>query len=300
MKKLIFTSAFFLLFGVTLVAQKSLNSYKYILVPKQYEFQKTEDAYQVNSLTKFLFNKAGFNVLFNDEPYPEDLVDNVCLGLKAIVKNNPSLLATKMKIDLVDCYNNVVYSTTEGKSKIKEYKKAYHDAIRKTFADIEALDYKYESTTKIAPKALVEKNVITNKTEVVNKTKVVQDVSESKSVKQKSIDIKSDEIKAKVKSGDVKIKNNEQVKVKKESYSIEGVFNIDSWGRSTITKKNDSYSVKGGDEDFEFATIYPTSKPTLFIIKWVAYKQPQMVEIDKDGNLNIDSETGVKNYKRLD
>jgi len=280
MKKIVFTSALFLLFGITLVAQKSLNSYKYILVPKKYEFQKTEDAYQVNSLTKFLFNKAGFNVLFSDDPYPEDLVDNVCLGLKAIVKNNPSLLATKMKIDLVDCYNNVVFSTSEGRSKIKEYKKAYHDAIRKAFTDIEAIDYKYKPTAGIAPKVRVE-----NK-----KIKVANNISVSNTVKQKPVAIKSDEIKAKENKGNVN----------KETYSIEGAFDIDSWGRSTITKGKDSYSVKGGDEDFEFATIYPTSKPTIFIIKWVAFKQPQMVEIDKEGNLNIDSETGVKNYKRLD
>ena len=39
-------------------AQKSVNNYKYIVVPHQFEFLRSPDQYQLNSLAKFLFEKA--------------------------------------------------------------------------------------------------------------------------------------------------------------------------------------------------------------------------------------------------
>ena len=105
-----------------LFAQKDINSYKYIIVPNQYEFQKSEDQYQLNSLTKFLFEKQGFSVLLSNESFPEDLARNPCLALKAVLKNNSGMLSTKLNMDLLDCFNAVVFSTDEGKSKIKDYK----------------------------------------------------------------------------------------------------------------------------------------------------------------------------------
>ena len=64
MNKLILV-AFFLIFSSYLsFAQKNINNYKFIIVPKQYEFQKSEDSYQINSLTKFLFERDGFITFF--------------------------------------------------------------------------------------------------------------------------------------------------------------------------------------------------------------------------------------------
>lgn len=75
-----FSISLLLIFSFSILfAQKSINSYKYILVPKQYEFQKSADQYQLNSLTKFLFERAGFTVLFTDESFPVDLSNNRCL-----------------------------------------------------------------------------------------------------------------------------------------------------------------------------------------------------------------------------
>lgn len=34
-------------------AQESLNGYKYVVVPEKFDFLKSEDLYQINSLTKF-------------------------------------------------------------------------------------------------------------------------------------------------------------------------------------------------------------------------------------------------------
>ena len=39
-------------------SQKSLSDYSYVIVSEQFEFQQEKDKYQLNSLTKFLFNKS--------------------------------------------------------------------------------------------------------------------------------------------------------------------------------------------------------------------------------------------------
>jgi hypothetical protein len=96
------------------------------------------------------------------------------------------------------------------------------------------------------------------------------------------------------------VKVNKVIPVKNRTLkTIEGIFNFENWGRSTISKDGENYVVSGGDENFEFATIYKTSKRTIFIIKWVAYKQPQLVELNSDGNLVIDTNNGVKSYNRV-
>ncbi|PHQ55292.1 MAG: hypothetical protein COC16_05460, partial [Lutibacter sp.] len=247
------------------------NSYKYILVPKQFEFQNSQDQHQLNSLVKFLFNKAGFSVFFADEQYPEDLTMDRCLALKAKVNSNSSLFKTKMSIDLYDCKNKLIYSTIEASSREKVYKKAYYEAIRRAFIDLEELNYSYNAASN-SNRTIEEKAVVVSK--------------EIKATKIENVRINEKE---------------EPLKVVKKTIAktIEGKFNFDNWGVSVISKKEDNYIVVGGDENFEFATIYKTSKPTIFIIKWAAYKQPQLLEINLDGNLRIDTKKSSKLFKRI-
>ena len=141
-KKIVFTVLFFTAF-ISFSQQKSVNNYKYVIVPTQFDFLSSPDQYQLNSLTKFLFDKYGFKAFLSDEQLPEDLAKNRCLALTATVKNNSGMFTTKNKVELKDCYNNVVYTSTEGKSKQKEYKKAFQEAVRNAFKSIQALHYKY-------------------------------------------------------------------------------------------------------------------------------------------------------------
>ncbi len=285
-------------------AQKNnINSYKYILVPSQFEFQKSEDAYQVNSLTKFLFNRAGFTVFLSNEAYPADLANNSCKALKAIVVDNSGMLSTKMQIKLVDCYNNSVYVTDDAISKEKDFKRAYHDAIRKAFVEIEELNYKYtepvaelQQEVKVAeiehPERIV-KEVVDNIDDIQVKTIVVKEKQDEVKVEDKLIEKK----KSVLKPIQEEIK---EIEIKPAFLPLEGKYEVEKWGICTISKNEDYFSIVGGDENFEFAVIYPTSKPNFFIIKYVAYKQPKLVELDTKGNLKIDDEGTIKIYKRVD
>ena len=297
MNKSFSISLVFTLFCSILFAQNSINSYKYILVPKQFEFQNVEDQHQLNSLTNFLFNKAGYTVLYTDEQYPDDLAKNMCLALKAKINNNSSLFTTKMTIDLYDCKNTIVFSTKEGRSKVKEYKKAYQEAIRDAFVDLEELNYAYDSSLNDQNKNNIEpKEIVITPTEI--KIPVVKEVVAEPIT---NIITPVEEVKVVVlkEAEDVKIAPS-NIAEKPIAKSIEGKFNFQNWGVSTISKNGDDYIVVGGDENFEFATIYKTSKPTIFIIKWVAFKTPQLLEMDSDGDLKVDSDNELKIYKRIE
>ena len=53
----------FIIFQTSLYAQTGLNQYKYVSVPDRFDFLKTNDQYQMSSLTQFLLTKKGFTVL---------------------------------------------------------------------------------------------------------------------------------------------------------------------------------------------------------------------------------------------
>lgn len=144
------TSVFFLfLICFAGYAQTELNPFKYIIVPKQYDFLKEENQYRVNSMTKYLFEQDGFKTLYQGDEYPTDLNANPCLALTAIVLNKPSAFTTKLVIALKDCRDKEVFRTAEGKSKIKEFDKTYVDALKKAFVSIQNLNYSFDESLVI-------------------------------------------------------------------------------------------------------------------------------------------------------
>ncbi len=140
--------------------QNELNPYKYIIVPKQYDFLKIENQYRLNSYTKFLFDKQGYQVFYNDDDFPEDLKSNPCLALTANVVDESSIITTKLFLVLENCGRDEVFRSIEGRSKIKEFDKTYIDALKKCFVSVQKLNYVYE------PHPLAQDTVDTNNSEV--------------------------------------------------------------------------------------------------------------------------------------
>lgn len=150
-------------------AQTNLNAYKYITVPKNFNFLTQEDQYQVNSLTKFLFDKQGFETLFDVDMKPQELLNNSCLNLTVDVTSSSSMLTTKLTVNLMNCKNEVVYSH-DGRSKLKEYRKAYHEAVRKALEPLKNLNYKYNPEQTILE---VKSNEVRSKVEENTPVKIV-------------------------------------------------------------------------------------------------------------------------------
>ncbi len=143
LKKILLTMSFILMYFIG-IAQKNINDYKYIIVPKTFSFSNSEDQYQLNSLTKFLFNKYGFEAYFVDDDFPEDLKSKRCLALASEVsKVKGGMFKTKLEIVLKDCFGAVVMTSQVGESRLKEFDKAYNEAIRHAFETFQKLDYEY-------------------------------------------------------------------------------------------------------------------------------------------------------------
>ncbi|QQX75404.1 MULTISPECIES: hypothetical protein [Aequorivita] len=134
--KRILLLAFAIFLTISVGAQQTnLSEYSYIVVPDQFDFLNEKDKFQLNSMSKFYFEKSGFNAYMADEA-PNA---NRCDGLYANVEKLKSILGTKLQIVLKDCNNQEIYRSQEGKSKYKEYDKTYQDALRKAFNSVEML-----------------------------------------------------------------------------------------------------------------------------------------------------------------
>ncbi len=150
------TITLFIIFQASLEAQTDLNQYKYVSVPDRFDFLKTSDQYQLSSLTQFLLTKNGFTVLESIENYPSDLAANSCLLLDVNVEKIKGFLKTKLEVQFINCKKEVVFRSAIGTSKEKDFKTAYHQAIRAAFDSMEVLNYNYEASAAIDISAPIE------------------------------------------------------------------------------------------------------------------------------------------------
>jgi len=265
MKKIVLLVAF--IAGIfNMSAQSELDGYKYIIVKKQYGFQKSPDKYQLNSLTKFLLAKSDLNVLFDTDEFPDDLAVNSCLGLKIELLDESGMFNTQVSADFRDCKNNIVYSTPVGKSKSKEYKKAYHEAIRASLEPFLSYKHHYKA---IAAKSVLKEPKDVAKIVVNDNMPAVKEVEEKAQNTIKSI-------------------------TKKQSV-------VGAYGNGVM-----SFVIKENTTDFELihpeigkiADLYSTSNSNLFIVKWLGKPRTKLVEFVDYKLLKIDSKTGVKVYHK--
>lgn len=174
-------------FTSSIFAQKSINNYKYVIVPESYDFVEGKDRYQLNSLTKFLFNKYGFNAYMITDSLPDDLFQNRCLALYADAeKLKGKLFKTEVKIVLKDCFGQLVYESEIGSTREKMFDKAYSYAIRNAFENFEFLNYQYQPEKEnVGTKTVVKveekgEKVEVSTTEKLNKPSVIEKTAEVK------------------------------------------------------------------------------------------------------------------------
>ena len=274
MKKELLSVFVLFLFVSLSFSQNKLDAYKYIIIPQNYDFLKEADQYKVNSLTKFLFDKRGYNTIFEGESYPSDLLGNPCLAATVDVKSESNMLTTKLTIVLSDCYDKVVFTCVQGKSREKDYNKTYSDALRKSFVSIENLNYNYN------PELLInsQNTVQTEMPKAVVKTEapkavVVPVIAETNIVPEQV---------------DVSDKKEQTIA---RSYKNENIsFFLIEQNNELVAYVNESNNeaYKKGEK---IGTFIKTSLPNVFRVSW-KNKQNDIDEttayFDEAGNLKID------------
>ena len=141
--------------------QERLSAFSYVIVPERFDFQYETDQYQLNSLLKFLFNKYGFHAFFPSE-VPEV---SRCDGLYAEIEQLSGFVWTELSVRLVDCDGILFYQTKTGRSKLKNYAKAYVEALRMAFESIEILGVR-QGPMQILQKPGGESTVIESRQEI--------------------------------------------------------------------------------------------------------------------------------------
>lgn len=279
-----------LLSVMTINAQEDLNAYKYVTIPNRFDFQKSEDAYQLNSLLKFLFNKKGFEAVLTTESMPLGLRTNPCLGVLAKVVDESTMFRTKVFIELYNCQNQLVLKTEIGESREKDYKKGFQEATRIAFTTIDNLPYQFSDDKRIKDIIVLPE---TKKTS--NEPTVVQEV-----VKVEEIPIpEKNEVAAmtdqKYQEKVVVIAEN-AAKIK--ARSIEGKFTANTQ-TIVITQQGNQYTISDTQNNI-IGILYQTSQANYFIVKWLQSDDnlPKLVFLNEAGDVVFDEKEGVKLFKQ--
>lgn len=142
-------------------AQNNLNDYKYAILPQKFAFFKEVDQFKLNTLARHLLKKNGFEVYYDTEAIPDGLEYNRCNAINVDVIKIKSLLKTRLKVQLKNCYNEVLFESFEGVSKNKDLEKAYKEALIIAFESFEGLNYRYQPKSEQISKVETVKEVKT-------------------------------------------------------------------------------------------------------------------------------------------
>ncbi|MBS3993310.1 MAG: hypothetical protein KGZ87_06310 [Bacteroidetes bacterium] len=282
----------FLLSVITLNAQTDLNAYKYVTIPNRFDFQKSDDAYQVNSLLKFLFNKKGFEAFLTNEIFPIDFKTNPCLSLNAKVVDESNMFKTKVFIELYNCQNQLVLKTELGESREKELKKGFQEAVRIAFTTIENMPYKFTDDKRIKDIIVLPeiKNTIN---EPVKASQEVIQVDEIPVPENNEVAAMTD--KKYQEKVIVIAENAAKIKVP----SIEGVF-ASAAKTIAIAKQGNQYIISDKQQNV-IGILYPTSQANYFILKWLQSDDntPKLLFLNEAGDVVIDEKQSVLKYNRM-
>lgn len=164
MKKLLLCS--FLMLGFMAIGQ-NLNGYRYVSLPRKFDFLKEDDKYNANTMAKIFLQQYGFETYFaDDKAAPQDFLLNKCNKLYAVVEKEDSMIYTKLKLLLKDCNDRVVFTSKQGKTNSKDYRTAYREALREAMSSLAVLNYKYDPSVSVIKTKPIEPAAQTNTTSV--------------------------------------------------------------------------------------------------------------------------------------
>jgi len=124
MKKLLLL--FIALFSIVSFAQKK----QAIIISSKFDFQKEKNEYNINNMFKAILTSNNYEVYFDDAVLPMEIAQNRCNALTGVLIDNSNIFLTKMKLQLKDCQNKIVFESAEVKSKEKNIQVGYIEAIK--------------------------------------------------------------------------------------------------------------------------------------------------------------------------
>ncbi len=121
-------------FSILALVFLSINSFaqqnKTIIISNKYEFQKEKNTYNINNMLKAILVSNNYQVFFEDEILPAEIAQNRCNALTGVLLDISNLFVTKLKFQILDCNNNLLFETEEVRTKEKDLQNAYIETIK--------------------------------------------------------------------------------------------------------------------------------------------------------------------------
>ncbi len=126
---------------------QNLNSYKYVIIPEKFSFQKENNDIIFNSSVKYALEKFDFKSFLSSEKLPKDAtnINKVFVDIELV--NTPS--NGKVKIILKDFENNILFTSKEGKATDKDNIVACNMAFSLAVNSLKQLNHKFDKFSKL-------------------------------------------------------------------------------------------------------------------------------------------------------
>ncbi|MFV0592914.1 MAG: hypothetical protein ACK5M7_16160 [Draconibacterium sp.] len=130
MKYIILLSVFFI--GISVYAQQP---YKYVIIPTHFsEFGNDLNPYGLSSAIQTELDKHSIEGVFATDNMPPDY----CEALTVNLVKTSGLLKNKLKVELKDCMNKLVWSN-EGTGRSKDFRAGFGEALTDALKDLDRL-----------------------------------------------------------------------------------------------------------------------------------------------------------------
>ena len=111
------------------------SAFKYVIIPTAYpEIGEGFNPYGISGEIQRNFHAKSIQSQFESKQKPADLCDALTVSL---IKKS-SMFKNKLRIELKDCMNNVVWAG-EGEGESKEYRQGYAEAVADALSELKAL-----------------------------------------------------------------------------------------------------------------------------------------------------------------
>ncbi|SEP96721.1 hypothetical protein [Flavobacterium urocaniciphilum] len=136
-----------------------------VLISRKYEFQKSDNSYNLNNMFKGILSSS-CNVYFENDELPIEIGQNKCNAYSGFLVENSNMFTTKMKFVIKDCQNNVVFESAEMKSKEKDYQLAYNEVMRLLVPEVKKFALTRPTIKKETPVVVDVKPIETKTVEI--------------------------------------------------------------------------------------------------------------------------------------
>lgn len=101
-----------------------------IIISSKFDFQEERNSYNINNMLKAILTSNNYEVYLDDEVLPIEIARNKCNALTGVLLDKSNLFVTKVKLQIKDCQNNLLFESAEVKSREKDFQRGFIEAIK--------------------------------------------------------------------------------------------------------------------------------------------------------------------------